>query len=210
MPKLWATRKVGTLTRQLKLEGNNPRLLEELRETALQYGIITEYTSYLVQEEGIGGPPPVVATGRVSGNAVAVAPQAAAASGKQAVVRAEAARRAGEARSLAAADAAVEIAEADFTGGSANRRVVAGRTFELKNNVWTDVRSTGKNEMVNIEPFSHAYFAVLRALPELKPAWSAMPSNVVAGKRVAIALKSGGRRNLSQAEINNLVAKFRK
>jgi Ca-activated chloride channel homolog len=215
MAKLWASRKVGALTQQLKLQGQNTELLNELRETALRYGIITEYTSYLVQEEDMTANRVVV--GRASGAVRGAAPQVAAAptvagesrkmTGQDAVMRAESARRAREVKSTA--DLAVAEQAVGDAAASSARRVVSGRTFDLRNNVWTDVRVDAKTEIVNVEPFSSAYFAMLRALPELKPIWSALPANVTAGKRVGIGLKSGGRKDLTQAEINNLVLKFR-
>jgi Ca-activated chloride channel family protein len=207
MPKLWAARKVGTLARQLKLEGNNPALLEELRETALRYGIITEYTSYLVQEEMPQANP--VAIGRVGGRGTPppAAPVPVATSGQGAVMKAESMRRAREARS--SADLALQSAEVDAASSNRNQRSVGGRTFENRGNVWTDIRLPSKTEVVNVEPFSNAYFAMLRALPELKPIWAALPVNVTSGKNVAIGLKNGGKKEMTQAEINTLVKKFR-
>ena len=211
MPKLWAARKVGVLAQQLKLEGTNRELLEELRETALRYGIVSEYTSYLVLEEDAQLPPPV-AVGRAAGNAprgfresVAAAP---AASGQAAVMKAESMRRAREARSaadLASAEAVLNQA----SGGNGDRRVVGGRTFEERNGVWTDVRWQPPTETVDIEPFSNAYFAVLRALPELEPIWKTLPSSVTAGKRVSVGVKNGGRKQLTDVQLRELVAKFR-
>ncbi|HXI21807.1 MAG TPA: VWA domain-containing protein, partial [Gemmatimonadales bacterium] len=50
IPRLWASRRIGDLTRQIRLEGANPGLIQEVRDLGLRYGILTEYTSYLVQE----------------------------------------------------------------------------------------------------------------------------------------------------------------
>src|SRR3989442_1094748 len=50
IPQLWAARKVGALTREIRLHGQNPEIMNELKRLALRYGILTEYTSYLVQE----------------------------------------------------------------------------------------------------------------------------------------------------------------
>src|SRR5213082_2152488 len=50
VPQLWAARKVGALSRELRLHGPNSELVSELKRLALRYGILTEYTSYLVQE----------------------------------------------------------------------------------------------------------------------------------------------------------------
>ena len=61
----------------------------------------------------------------------------------------------------------------------------------------------------NVEPFSSAYFAVLRALPELEPIWKTLPASVVKGKRASIGVKAGGRKQLSEAQLRELVSKFR-
>src|SRR5262249_21351411 len=47
---LWAARRIGDLTRELRLEGSTPERIARIRELGLRYGVITEYTSYLVQE----------------------------------------------------------------------------------------------------------------------------------------------------------------
>src|SRR6059036_176423 len=50
IPQLWAARKAGALSRELRLHGPNSEIVSELKRLALRYGILTEYTSYLVQE----------------------------------------------------------------------------------------------------------------------------------------------------------------
>ena len=50
IPRLWAARRIGELTRLIRVEGPSPVLIEEMRDLALRFGILTEYTSYLVQE----------------------------------------------------------------------------------------------------------------------------------------------------------------
>ncbi len=50
IPKLWASRKAGVLTRQVRLHGANSELVEEIRQLGLRYGVLTDYTSYLVEE----------------------------------------------------------------------------------------------------------------------------------------------------------------
>lgn len=51
LPRLWATRKIGYLLDQIRLQGKNPELVEEVVRLSKQYGIITEYTSFLVRED---------------------------------------------------------------------------------------------------------------------------------------------------------------
>jgi Ca-activated chloride channel family protein len=59
IPRLWAARRIGELTRLIRVEGPSPVLIEEMRDLALRFGILTEYTSYLVQEpERVAFAPP--------------------------------------------------------------------------------------------------------------------------------------------------------
>jgi hypothetical protein len=72
-----------------------------------------------------------------------------------------------------------------------------------------DTAHTPQARVVEIEPFSAAYFAVLAKLPELKPYWSAFEAVVVAGRQVSIRVAAGGRSTLMPGEIDALVASFR-
>ncbi|MCK4306387.1 MAG: VWA domain-containing protein [Candidatus Eisenbacteria sp.] len=49
--RLWATRRVGSLLRQVRLYGEEPELADEIRSLGLQFGIVTPYTSFLVDED---------------------------------------------------------------------------------------------------------------------------------------------------------------
>ena len=48
---LWAARKVGWLLDQIRLNGENKELVDEVVELSRKYGIITPYTSYLIVED---------------------------------------------------------------------------------------------------------------------------------------------------------------
>jgi len=51
---IWATRKVGYLLDQIRLNGESSELRDEVIALARTYGIVTPYTSYLVVEDNIG------------------------------------------------------------------------------------------------------------------------------------------------------------
>src|SRR5213594_3656627 len=51
--QLWAARKAGALSSDIRLHGANPEIVTELKRLALRYGILTAYTSYLVQEPSV-------------------------------------------------------------------------------------------------------------------------------------------------------------
>ena len=47
---LWATRKIGYLLNQIRLHGESREVIEQIVNLSIRYGIITPYTSFLVQE----------------------------------------------------------------------------------------------------------------------------------------------------------------
>lgn len=51
VPRLWATRKIGYLLNQIRLQGVQKEVVDEIVHLSIRYGIVTPYTSYLVQEE---------------------------------------------------------------------------------------------------------------------------------------------------------------
>ena len=196
IPQLWAARKVGALTREIRLHGQNPEIMNELKRLALRYGILTEYTSYLVQE-----PNQVVV--RPPFDRIAPAAQVGALS-------VDRARR--EAKSAAVANAA-EAADMDEAvrgrlAGQASRRV-GGHLFVRRDSVWTDVAHGDSLPVVRVAAFSDAYFALLRALPELVKPAALEPAVLVAGRRVSIKIEPGGKSTWQDGELERLVREFR-
>ncbi len=49
--RLWATRKIGYLLNQIRLHGEGRELIDEIVELSVRYGIMTPYTSFLVDDE---------------------------------------------------------------------------------------------------------------------------------------------------------------
>ncbi|MBI3913188.1 MAG: VWA domain-containing protein [Chloroflexi bacterium] len=50
IPRLWATRKIGYLLNQIRLRGESREAVNEIVALAVRYGILTPYTSFLVDE----------------------------------------------------------------------------------------------------------------------------------------------------------------
>ncbi|MCI0436865.1 MAG: VWA domain-containing protein, partial [Gemmatimonadetes bacterium] len=210
VPRLWASRKLGALTQQVRLHGPNPEMIDEIRNIALRYGLLSEYTSYLVLE------PAMVALEREQLSArlsqVASAPPA----GEAAVRRAEESRRARDVRSvndLAAAQkvAANAVLEGAVGGRSAaeSSRTIAGRVFRLNAGTWTDALHRPNLRIVELEAFSPAYFALLERLPELRPYWTELSNVIVAGREVGVRVSPKGAKQLPEAEVARIVREFR-
>jgi Ca-activated chloride channel family protein len=226
IPQLWAARKLGELTRQVRLNGRNPELVEEIRATALRYGLLSEYTSYFVTEPGMA--PPIVAQGNAGGlptNALAQLDVRtggiSASSGAGAVAASDAARVRRETNSVAQLQSAEKAAEARMapaapppaTPGEAavragTQRIVAGRAFVERAGVWEDAAS-GKQKVLGVAVYSEAYFALLRALPELRQYVTELPHVAVAGKAVTIRFTATGATSLTAAQVARAITEFR-
>lgn len=203
--QLWASRKAAGLARELRLNGGNREVMEELRQLALRFGILTEYTAYLVQE------PNAVAVGARDDERrmqmLRAAP--AAQSGAAAVNRAREEAKAASVTS--AAEAQVHVDGIMAAGGTTRARSqqIGGRLFVLRDSLWTDLQHAEKAKVVAVTPYSDAYFALLRALPELVKAAALEPGVVVAGARISIKIGSGGEATWRAGELEEIVRKFR-
>jgi Ca-activated chloride channel family protein len=201
--QLWAARKAGALSSDIRLHGPNPEIASELKRLALRYGILTEYTSYLFQE------PNQVVNNRPMPEYRARAPQDQA--GADAVQRSRAEKALSGSLHL---EAVVVTAAADSVGarGAAMRNRthrIGGRMFVWRDSTWTDIAHSDSLRVVHIAPFSDAYFAVLRALPELAQPATLEPAVLVAGRRVSIKIETGGKTEWASGELAKLVSDFR-
>ena len=200
--QLWAARKAGALSREIRLHGANPEIVSELKRLALRYGILTEYTSYLVQEPGVVAQRPDFLNAR---------PAPAAQVGSEAVGRAKAEKLMAGSVSL---DAVVVSGSADSIAlrerGSATRtQRVGGRMFMWRDSTWTDLAHGDSLRVVTVEPFSDAYFALLRALPELRGPAALGSSVLVAGRRVSLKIAARGKTTWTDGELATVVRDFR-
>jgi Ca-activated chloride channel family protein len=204
IPKLWATRKAGALSREIRLHGQTTELTTALKELALRYGILTEYTSYLVQEPGA-----VVATGAMSLSAVTVtaAPAPRDQAGAGAVARSQAEAKAAE-QAVVVTDGEMVTSALRGRAGINPTRRAGGRLFILRDSVWTDLGHGDSLPVISVAPFSDAYFALLRAVPELRPA-AILGQVLVAGRRVSVKIAAGGKEAWRAGELDALVRDFR-
>ena len=200
--QLWAARKAGALSSDIRLHGANPEIVTELKRLALRYGILTAYTSYLVQE-------PSVAARAIPLPAAMPRDQA----GVGAVQQSQRERRLANSYNLdavvvTAAPVADSLAAAPGDRAGRSRRV-GGRLFVWRDSAWTDIAHGDSLRVVRVAAFSDAYFALLRALPELAQPAALEPAVLVAGRRVSIKIEAGGRTDWAAGELLKLVSDFR-
>jgi Ca-activated chloride channel family protein len=203
IPRLWASRKAGALSREIRLHGQTSELMTALKELALRYGILTEYTSYLVQEPG------AVATNGSVEDLRRVAPAAP----KDQAGAGAVARSQSEARAAAQSVVVPDREELDGLlhgrpGINPTRRA-GGRLFILRDAVWTDLGHGDSLPVITVAPFSDAYFALLQAVPELSQAATLTPAVLVAGRRISVKIAAGGKQTWRAGELTALVRDFR-
>lgn len=207
--RLWAQRQVGMLLDEIRQKGEQRGLVDEVTQLATRFGIVTPYTSYLVLEPGAVArpddmppppPPPRPMPMPMASEAegwfgprddAAPAAPAAAAPAK----RAEMERKAAAAKDSLRVDggasgvaAAKEIAK--LKGDTATRQATTttqqalGRTFTFKDGFFVDANSKAGDQTLVVQAYSEAWFAVLRARPELKAA-------LALGEQVRVSVGSG-------------------
>lgn len=54
VPRLWATRRVGVLLDRVRVEGETPALVEDIRGLGLAYGLVTPYTTFVIAGQASG------------------------------------------------------------------------------------------------------------------------------------------------------------
>jgi Ca-activated chloride channel family protein len=152
LPRLWATRKIGSLMNEVRLHGENQEVVDEIVALSLRYGIITPYTSFLVDE-----------TGRV----LSKEGQSEAADAYRAALPSMA-----PATGAGGFNYSVQAQSLSDSGGAyanvptAGLRQVADKAFLLANGVWTDTTFQSGSPTTKVTFGSDTYFALLAAHPE--------------------------------------------
>jgi len=74
-------------------------------------------------------------------------------------------------------------------------------TFVLRDSVWTDVRYKKSGTVLQVKPFSDAYFKLLEMVPELREPFSVGERVIVAGRSMAIELTASGEERLTDRDL---------
>lgn len=199
LPRLWATRRIGYLLEEIKLRGENAELKGEVVELAKKHGIMTPYTSFLVQEtRGRAHVPGTRQPGRPDpepdmplGVDAFSARLGTGGSEKMKEARRDVAERAAAmaapsapgALSAEAGDNAVMMSKAvgkmqreETLSGTVlpmdTLKVVSNRAFRLENETWVEASIEGKPASATVKFGSELFFALLKKLPDLGPVLS--------------------------------------
>ena len=197
--KLWGTRKIAYLLDQIRKSGETREVKDEVVSLAKKYGVVTPYTSYLVQEDTPpSSPAPRQQWANNTGFSRSVpslnpAQPAASPAALDAMVAANAEKKSSNApmggmrrmESLSAASGQVavdaakdlrkmkEISSVMDDEKDERQKSASGSTFRLDGETWVDAQLQGnETNILKIKYLSDAYFETLRLNPELKDALS--------------------------------------
>ncbi len=159
IPRLWATRKIGYFMTQIRLHGEKEEWVQAIVGLSVRYGIITPYTSFLIDEEDI-----LTQRGQEEAAREYAAQPSLPAFGQAAAEKAE---TEGNMRS---ADSVPSLpsGQGPFEEGEERMLKYAGsKTFLFREGIWMDtVFDPERMETEKIGFGSEIYFQVLAARPE--------------------------------------------
>jgi len=206
LPHLWAMRRVGHLLDQIRVNGESKELRDEIVELGTRYGIVTPYTSYLVLEprerrQELSRYSPEEIFGASSGSkrdearrpargrqpvpdpaAPPPPPPPVSAPVPSGVAGSDAVAFSKDKEELAKAE---KLSTGTRTSGSAGQiRQVAGKTFYLRDEVWTDseFKAEAKLPVVKLKFASDEYFNLIGQEPKLAECFAL-------GQRVVVVWK---------------------
>jgi Ca-activated chloride channel family protein len=173
--RLWASRKIGHLMQQIRLYGEDRELVDEIVELSVRYGIITPYTSFLVEEPGDA----LTEEGREArAEEIVVQATAAPEVGGEAVDRSEQEEKLAAAEQVVAPPLAPSITGTPGPGrlpggapspGAAPVKFVGDKTFlwDAEQQIWLDTTfEADRMKPVTIRFGADDYFALIAAHPD--------------------------------------------
>jgi Ca-activated chloride channel family protein len=183
LPRLWATRRVGWLMEQVRSNGEQKELRDEIVDLGTRYGIVTPYTSYLALEDARvssnfmvrpmnGRPGTGIGFGNINAPLPSSSPKVVAQTGAEAVQLSKKQREQQD---------VLRVKDDDVRLDAVRR--VADKTFYLIEGVWTDSEFKAETKLPEtVLVFgSDEYFALLKQNPKLASYFSL-------GERVVVVL----------------------
>jgi len=196
IPRLWATRRIGYLIDELRLHGENKELIDEVVRLSKKYGIINQYTSFLIdadyrlahEELALDAAKKVRTLSKEQVGAGAV----------------------GQAKTLGRAKGAQAPMMSYFDSEGKEKKIekvaqAGTKTFFNKNGLWVDSEYEGKLETIKVERFSQAYFKLLSRVPEIGKYFALGDKVIFLLNGEAIEISHQGKSDFTESELKELL-----
>ena len=173
LPRLWAGRKISYLLNQIRLYGESDELVDSIIALSRRYGIITPYTSFLVDADG--------ASDEEAADAV----------------RQTTAAPAIGATAVAGSSSLKALSEAETVqSGVEGVRIIEDRTYFYREGAWVDSEYRDQ-ETIDIAVYSHAYFELTRLVEWIGPHLSIGEKAIIRVGELFLRIDEEGEEELS-------------
>jgi Ca-activated chloride channel family protein len=161
LPRLWASRRVGWLIEEIRINGETKELKDEVTDLGTRYGIVTPYTSYLATDGTVATAPSGSGTGFAAPMRAESVRKMREKSGADAVKMSVQQNAMKSNASLA--DDKADADEQILIRNTVSNQYVANKNFFNQSNVWVDSEfaADAKLPEVNIKFASDEYFALI-------------------------------------------------
>ncbi|MHB1456066.1 MAG: VIT and vWA domain-containing protein [Armatimonadota bacterium] len=214
IPQIWAARKIGFLLDQVRLHRSD-ELIKEIILLSKEWGIPTEFTSFLVEEPLT----PMTLSAAISGAKTNFESARKADSGRWSVnqsmnssnlkdraqVQASASAMPGGMGGRMSSNARGYVDSEGNTVAVDRIQNIGTRTFYQRNNQWVDAQVEGKDlKSIQIKQYSDAHFKLLAAYPELVRYQRLGNMNIMVNNQ-PIEIGESGKDDLTAAELKSIV-----
>jgi Ca-activated chloride channel family protein len=165
LPRLWASRRVGWLIEQIRLNGETKELKDEVTELGTRYGIVTPYTSYLATDGSLNATRDEEQMRRLSAGAPAKMAERSGADAVQMSVQ----QNSMQMNTTIAKDKKKSAKERILVDDTQNNQFFANKNFFNQSNVWVDSEflADAKLPEIKVKFASEEYFKLAASNPEL-------------------------------------------
>jgi len=155
IPRLWASRKIGYLLDEIRLKGKTDELVNEVTRLSKKYGIMTEFTSFLAQEDVDISQPVSSFNKKVNDNLDTAQEDE---KGSWAISQSRNASKL-KTQAYQAPNSYYDKSGKEVTKVQAQIQNLGNKTFFQRKDTWIDAQFEQKNVM-KIKLFSDAYFEI--------------------------------------------------
>ena len=200
---LWATRKIGFLMDEIRLHGENDELKEEVIRLSKKYGVMSPYTSFLVQEEEELAardrfhfrPGVPLSTMDASKNTPMAAPSKRAGAGV--------AKKVGGVYQVKMSKQTRTMKEAETISADQMIKRAGKRSFYKKSEFWIDTEYN-EEKTINIKYGSQAYTELILTYPEIAKIVALGDKIIFRFKDRFVKIAEEGKEKISKNELKKL------
>jgi Ca-activated chloride channel family protein len=158
IPRLWATRRIGYLADQIRLYGQSEELIDEIVHLSKRYGIITEYTSFLIDADYRLADRDLHIRAERAGEALKMD------TGSGAVY---------QSKGLLKTQVGFVVPETYIDLSGKEKKIsqvmqIGNKVFFKKDSLWVDSQYDLSFKTIKIQRFSPAYFELAKRFPEFE------------------------------------------